>query len=113
MRMFILLVFLLFLSVDAKAATWYIIDSNNNVVAKQNGEPNAINLEKDGFYSVKSDLDIDLSKAKLRNNKIVESKKSQDEIDADNKNNTNRKSAIDKLKLLGLTDDEIKIILRR
>lgn len=92
------------------ADTWYIVNKDEIVVAKQNGPVR--NDLPEGFFVVKSSDDIDLSKSVYRNNKIVERKKTQSDIDKEIKLSSDKQSAIVKLRSIGLTDDEIKAILQ-
>lgn len=108
--MLFLIIFLLMVS-PAHASFWYIMDKDENVIAKQNGEPKIESL-KDGWFFIKSEDDIDLLVAEYRNKKIQEHKPTKSEADAVSKATTDKTSAISKLKALGLTDDEILSIIK-
>lgn len=110
MRILLILIVLCLVEGEANASWWYILDKDERVIAKQNGEPKAEKLEMDGMFSVKSELDIDVLKAEYKNKKIVEHQKTKAEKDAEDKKKADKESAINKLKGLGLTEDEIESI---
>jgi hypothetical protein len=109
----IILLVLLVVSTKLYAEWWYLIDEQNRVVAKQDGPGKEENLKKDKLFAVKSDQDIDLYYAVYRNNEIVKRKKTDKEIAQDGKVVSDKKSAIDKLKAMNFTDDEISVLMGR
>ena len=72
MRILLILFMLCLIEGKANASWWYILDKDEKVVAKQNGEPKVDKLEMDRMFSVKSELDIDVLKAEYKNKKIVD-----------------------------------------
>lgn len=61
----------------------YVIDKDNNVIAKINYEPSAAELEARQETLIRSDIDVELQEAEYRGNKIAKKKKTQAEKDKD------------------------------
>ena len=106
----ILVISMLLIAVNANAEWYYLINKDEKVVAVQNGPAKVENLEKDGLFQVKSDTLIDLAVVEYRNNKLSEHKKTTSEINAEKAKDDIKVSVVNKLKALGLTDDEINIL---
>ncbi len=111
MKLFFTILFLIMIP-NVHADMWYILDKDENVVSKQNG-PVKQDISKDGFFVIQSNQDVELSKAVYRNKKIIERQKTKSDSDIDKKSDDDKSSAITKLKALGFTEDEIKLILGR
>ena len=113
-NLIIAILFVFIASTSACAEWYYLVDIENNVVAKQNGPAKPENLIIDGFIQVVTDLDVSLSEAEYRGGKIVKHTKTQNEIDKENedKDKADKKvadilTAKEKLMVLGLTQDEV------
>jgi Skp family chaperone for outer membrane proteins len=97
----------------------YIVDKDENVIAKITYEPNLADLDSRGEKLVVSD-DMPLEKAEFRNKKIQEKIKSKKEKDKEkewtdkvDKEKTARQRAIAKLVALGLTQEEADSLICR
>lgn len=95
---------------NANASWFYLVDKDGVVVAKQNGPAKEANLIKDGLTQIETKDDIDLFKADVRGGKIVEKIVTKKEKEAIEEKKAKKQSAIDKLKVLGLTDDEVSAL---
>jgi hypothetical protein len=112
-----ILMFLMLFTGSAMAGNC-IVDKDNNVVAKISYAPNIKDLESRGDAVVKCADDIVIGDADFRNNKVVKHVKTKKELDAISQiendkqsKKLKRKSAEDKLKALGLTDDELNALI--
>lgn len=83
MKTTIFLLLFMVLYVNNSYAINYIIDINNNVIAKINYEPNLDELSARQETLVRSDLDLNLQEAEYRGNKIVKRVKTSDEVKED------------------------------
>ncbi len=86
MKTVLFLITFMILYVNNSYATNYIIDINNNVIARINYEPNIKELEDRQETLVRSDLDLQLSEAEYRGNKIVKRKKTSSETKVETEN---------------------------
>lgn len=116
MRILFILILALTVSTVAYADWYYLVNSENQVLYKQDGPAKQENLDKDGLIQIISKEDIPLLEAEYRDGKVIKHKKTQAEIKADNDKQTaiqdkeqKKQSAINKLKSI-LTDDEIKAL---
>jgi hypothetical protein len=95
-----------------------IIDKDENVVAKIEYVPDLKDLDSRNEFVVKCDDDIVIGDADYKNKKVVKRVKTKKELDAEAEYanqlvevKAKRKSAKDKLKALGLTEDEVQSIV--
>lgn len=64
-------------------AAWWVIDIDNNIVAKCNYEPDAVDLGSRNETAIWTEDDIVFDEAEYRGSKIVKHVKTQAEKDAD------------------------------
>ena len=64
---------------------WYIVNIDNEVIAKTEYKPSVKDLESRNEIAIEKDLDIPLRKAEYRGNKIVEHVKTKYEIEEEQK----------------------------
>lgn len=83
MKTCIFLTIIMVLYCNQTFAANYIVDKDNNVIAKIDYEPNAAELEARQETLIKSTLDLELPEAEYRGNKISKKKKTQAEKDND------------------------------
>jgi len=118
MKKLICVLVLLLVAVNAHAY-YYIFNTENRALVKIKYSPNIEDLESRGEFAVYSKEDHELKDIEYRSGKIRERVLSQQEknekqakeelkakIDAD------KNSAKEKLKILGLTDDEVEALLQ-
>lgn len=85
MKTCIFLILIMVIYCNHAYAVNYIVDKDNNVIAKIDYEPNAKELEARQEVVIRSDLDLELQEAEYRGNKIAKKKKTQAEKDNDTK----------------------------
>lgn len=115
MRIIMILLFL-FISPVAFASNC-IVDKDNNVVSKISYSPNIEDIESRQEHVVKCADDIQIGDADFKNNKVVKHVQTKVEKDAQlaeeqkiATKEAKKQSAVNKLKALGLTDDEINAL---
>lgn len=112
-------IFLLILFFSSNCfASWYIVNQDNVVVAISDNKPNETDLESRKEICIFNGEKIDLEKAEYRGGKIVkhvltaqEKKEIENEEKKKEKRREKKLSAIEKLKVLGLTEEEVEAML--
>ena len=112
------IIFLLLMCGIANADMYYLVDKDNNVLAKQTAPTSEMQNKVGGFICVKAKEDIDLQVAEYRGGKIIthvatqkELKDAQDIATAKEARKVAKASAQAKLKALGLSDDETSALI--
>jgi hypothetical protein len=112
-------IFLLLLCLSSNCfASWYVVNQDNVVVSVSDNKPDEKDLESRKEICIYNGEKIPFSKAEYRGGKIVEhvlttqeKKEIEHEEQKKEKRREKKLSAIEKLKVLGLTEEEIEAVL--